>query len=1017
MVPPFLKLIISMKKILFVFMAFLCASTLMAQGETSDGVIWENDGSHGEINWSGEYLFALEGHDPGNQCIAEFPPEVWDKIKTTTFYMDLMASYPQIRVTTGWWSTTWTGDDIYPGFESLVDNGDGTWTLAVNLTGNPLLGVIDEQGLLFTGGGYTPLKLYFDKNSGDGPTNKPYAILSDDNTVLTFYYDTKKEERGGMSVGPFTWVGENSWYNQASSITTVVFDDSFANWTMLASTAFWFYNCSNLTTITGIENLKTDYLTNMRRMFSGCTSLTSLNLSSFETDNVTNMEWMFNSCSSLTSLDLSSFKTDMVTDMSYMFSGCSSLTSLDLSSFKTDKVTNMHNMFSDCTSLKTLDVSGFKTSYVKDMGWMFSGCSSLTSLDLSSFRTHNVTDMTSMFCGCSGMTSLDVSGFKTNKVSDMSSMFSSCSSLTTIYAGVGWSTESVAEGGSMFYGSSSLVGGQGTVFDENHTDYTYARIDGGAAAPGYFTVKGEIAETPEPYAVLSDDNTVLTFYYDNQKEVSDGLSVGPFDWHSSWNDKSHHIRTVVFDDSFANCTSLTSTAYWFHNCMDLRTIEGIENLKTDNVTDMSFMFNACYGLTNLDVSGFKTDNVTYMSGMFSHCSSLTSLDLSNFKTDNVTDMSYMFRYCSSLTSLDLSNFKTDNVTNMGSMFSNSNLTSLDLSNFKTDNVTDMSYMFYYCPNLTTIYAADGWSTESVTNGNYMFYECVNLVGGQGTVFDSNHTDYTYARIDGGEAAPGYFTAKATSAEPSDIAIDAINFPDENFRNYLLSLNYGQDGVLTQEEIEGITRILVYGKNIQSLQGIEFFTALKYLYCYNNQLTSLDVSNNTALTRLDCNDNQLTLLDLSECTALTTLYCCGNKIKDEMMDALVSSLPTVEAGDIYLLMPSEWGESNECTPAQVAAANAKGWKVYQHDGSHWVEMGTYTPGDINGDGAVDVSDYIGIANHILGQTPQGFNAKAADVDGNGIIDVSDYIGVANIILTGSIYGSQQQSRISRHGYIE
>ena len=79
--------------------------------------------------------------------------------------------------------------------------------------------------------------------------------------------------------------------------------------------------------------------------------------------------------------------------------------------------------------------------------------------------------------------------------------------------------------------------------------------------------------------------------------------------------------------------------------------------------------------------------------------------------------------------------------------------------------------------------------------------------------------------------------------------------------------------------------------------------------------------------------------------------------------------------------------------------------------------TSTVGDINGDGVVDVSDYIGIANHILGLTPEGFNEQAADVNGDGVIDVSDYIGVANIILTGSIYGSQQQSRISRHGDIE
>jgi hypothetical protein len=64
------------------------------------------------------------------------------------------------------------------------------------------------------------------------------------------------------------------------------------------------------------------------------------------------------------------------------------------------------------------------------------------------------------------------------------------------------------------------------------------------------------------------------------------------------------------------------------------------------------------------------------------------------------------------------------------------------------------------------------------------------------------------------------------------------------------------------------------------------------------------------------------------------------------------------------------------------------------------------GDINGDGKVDVSDYIGIANHILGDTPEDFIMNAADVDENGVIDVSDYIGVANIILSGSIYGSQQ-----------
>lgn len=65
--------------------------------------------------------------------------------------------------------------------------------------------------------------------------------------------------------------------------------------------------------------------------------------------------------------------------------------------------------------------------------------------------------------------------------------------------------------------------------------------------------------------------------------------------------------------------------------------------------------------------------------------------------------------------------------------------------------------------------------------------------------------------------------------------------------------------------------------------------------------------------------------------------------------------------------------------------------------------SYIIGDINRDGKVDVSDYIGVANHIMGYTPQNFNMKAADVDVNGVIDVSDYIGIANLIMTGSVFG--------------
>jgi len=111
----------------------------------------------------------------------------------------------------------------------------------------------------------------------------------------------------------------------------------------------------------------------------------------------------------------------------------------------------------------------------------------------------------------------------------------------------------------------------------------------------------------------------------------------------------------------------------------------------------------------------------------------------------------------------------------------------------------------------------------------------------------------------------------------DIPINSTNFPDENFRNWVLAQDVGQDGMLTEDEIAWMTEIVVPGKNIASLKGIEYFTALTSLQCPFNQLTSLDVSKNTALTNLECGQNQLTSLDVSKNTALKNLYCEENQL--------------------------------------------------------------------------------------------------------------------------------------------
>lgn len=85
------------------------------------------------------------------------------------------------------------------------------------------------------------------------------------------------------------------------------------------------------------------------------------------------------------------------------------------------------------------------------------------------------------------------------------------------------------------------------------------------------------------------------------------------------------------------------------------------------------------------------------------------------------------------------------------------LASLDFSSWNTASVTNMEYMFFNCGKLVSIYAGSGWNTDNVTSSAGMFLQCKKLKGGQGTSYDSAHTDKAYARIDGGAENPGYFT--------------------------------------------------------------------------------------------------------------------------------------------------------------------------------------------------------------------------------------------------------------------
>ena len=173
----------------------------------------------------------------------------------------------------------------------------------------------------------------------------------------------------------------------------------------------------------------------------------------------------------------------------------------------------------------------------------------------------------------------------------------------------------------------------------------------------------------------------------------------------------------------------------FSHLENLQTIQGLENLDTSQVTDMSEMFRACFGLTSLDVSHFDTSQVTDMGRMFEYCEKLTNLDVSHFDTSQVTNMAWMFEYCEKLTSLNVSHLDTSQVTNMAGMFDFcEKLTNLDVSHFDTSRVTDMHIMFQNCQNLTNLDVSH-LDTSQVTNMTGMFNDCEKL-----TNLDVSHFD-------------------------------------------------------------------------------------------------------------------------------------------------------------------------------------------------------------------------------------------------------------------------------------
>ena len=269
-----------------------------------------------------------------------------------------------------------------------------------------------------------------------------------------------------------------------------------------------------------------------------------------------------------------------------------------------------------------------------------------------------------------------------------------------------------------------------------------------------------------------------------------------------------------------------------------------------------------------------------------------------------------------------------------------------------------------------------------------------------TQFTNCHISYPEgATISNGQSVDGSGNVcKAVTILPDNspgVFVSEMAFPDENFRNWLLSQDYGKSGYITAAGLAGVKTIIVNKMSIADLKGIEYFTALEYLKCYNNKLKALDVSKNTALKFLDCSENQLTTLNVSTNTALTTLscennqltaldvkantaleilycehnqlsaldvsantslkelychenkltaldvtantalmnlICYGNQIRGKAMQTFINSLHSNGGAPTLCVYTSAATDGNEINTIQVGEAKAKNWNVMAYDGS-------------------------------------------------------------------------------------
>ena len=563
-------------------------------------------------------------------------------------------------------------------------------------------------------------------------------------------------------------VNANAMFMESKISTLTISQATFANAEDISS---MFESTYDKLVDINLQSATFAHAKNAHRMFYWGRA-TSVNLSNAIFNELEDASSMFEDQDYLTEIKLPKATFDKTSNFNRTFFSVSAATIISLPKITFRAAEDLTSMFHDCGYMTTLNLNPSKmiASHVVTMASMFKGTYSMTEINLEKlninggtlqniqelfkdnsntekiilptvFDTSNVTNMASAFENCQLLTEIgNYSQLNLKSVTNASRLFADAESLDLKQIIPLLKTNSIENASFMFYLAYSSAP---VAFSSNFQTNSTTTMQG--MFQGFMTPSLNISH-------FSLENTTTMEDMFSGKEASRTYAVGG---------QYYAVSEVIWPNGILNAPHLTTMKSLFHKNYHITKLN-LPKFVSPALTDTSYMFYQLdKEITEIDVNGLDTQNVEDMSEMFDGLKfdrgSLGGSFAPKFKTTSLKNMYGMFYYMN-VDHLDLTALDVSNVTNMEYTLGNAYFITIDLTGWNTSNVENMRYLFYNNWYLTTIYASDSFVTTKVTQSDDIFnmngYD--NLVGSNGT--HAAGQDITYARIDR-PGKPGAFTLK------------------------------------------------------------------------------------------------------------------------------------------------------------------------------------------------------------------------------------------------------------------